>query len=206
MFPEGLVHCCQRKQPGPPWTGVLLAPLLFLCWGLRAGGGQDSSGGANKLRSSSNTPSSSWPFRVSPAQVTELRRSPRPGSVPAGQGRGRHALSSVPLGVNARVLFVKLPIRGACHILGIFRWVSPYLFATHRGQGVPTTCTGCSQTCELSVDMGKGLPGCPRLFPGPCLSRGCKAGGPFLINRELTTVLSFLYLGTFMVCLALAAQ
>lgn len=45
MFPEGLVcRRCQRKQPGPLWTGVLLAHLLFLCWGLRAGGGQDSSG------------------------------------------------------------------------------------------------------------------------------------------------------------------
>lgn len=43
--------------------------------------------------------------------------------------------------------------------------------------------------------MAKGLPGRPRHCSGPCLSCGCEAVGPFLINRELLlTVLSFIYL------------
>lgn len=45
--------------------------------------------------------------------------------------------------------------------------------------------------------MVTGLPGGLAVSPGPRLSCGCKAVGPFLINRELITVLSFIYLGVF---------
>lgn len=53
------------------------------------------------------------------------------------------------------------------------------------GGGTPTS--GVAK-CVSSVDVVKGRRA--GLAPGPGLSWGCKAGGPFLINRELTVVLS----------------
>lgn len=162
-----------------------------------------SSEGANTFRRSSNTLGSSWPSGFSPIQVTEFRQSSnkvcpnRPWVRPA---TFVFSYQPVLLDLNSTVseLFLKLYRTIYCHVNQVCLPHSVNLETCARPFPIPPPPTPTSGDAHslhrVQPNMwaqcwcGEGLPGWPRgLSPGPCLSWGCKAAGPFFKNRELIT-------------------